>query len=545
MWKFAIVLLLVVYPVLGNSNCEGISDDKKIDCHINGEGNCEAAGCCWSPIKDNPHNYPWCFKGNGKPTQTTTPQPPDGKCANISDFEKLDCGKGSEDACHQSGCCWKPVQPNPSNLPWCYFKDKTVAGCSLSASPSIPFSDAEMADVQKYFEANLDIQGSGMVVAAPDHNTGPGGDYYFAWERDGALSMNALQLTAASFSQVEKYMDSWLSWVERSQKEKPVHEGCDILAEPKFVIPDGTPFMGGWCRPQNDGPGLRAITLMQLATNKPSVASRTWNSIKMDLDWVAEKYNTDGCDLWEEVKSKDFFWNRFTMRKALIQGAKFAQQMQDADRAAQYENVAKEIEGLLSDHVQSDGFVCEATNRCQDTSVIEAFNVGYNDDGLFAPLQKEVVATLAGLSKLYCKSYTLNQNAAAKKVPGVLFGRYAGDHYDGGNPWVLLTASAATLLYRQSLAVAKGTIPDADASSLLEGLLGGKVTAENLLGAGDAILNLMKTYLTNGMHMNEQIDRDTGILKSAKDLTWNYANVLKAMKARKNAAGALAAVAFV
>jgi len=49
----------------------------------------------------------------------------------------------------------------------------------------------------------------------------------------------------------------------------------------------------------------------------------------------------------------------------------------------------------------------------------------------------------------------------------------------------------------------------------------------------------MRTFLTNGLHMNEQIGRDDGHLTSAKDLTWNYANVLKAMKARDAAADAL------
>merc|ERR1712048_1061471 len=120
------------------------------------------------------------------------------------------------------------------------------------------------------------------VVAAPDHNTGPGGDYYFAWMRDGALSMNAWQMTAANFSDAEAKMDSWLSWVERSQQQHAVHEGTDILTEPKFVIPNGTPFLGGWCRPQTDGPGLRAITLMDFVVDKPSVAVRAWNVIKQD-----------------------------------------------------------------------------------------------------------------------------------------------------------------------------------------------------------------------------------------------------------------------
>lgn len=42
--------------------------------------------------------------------------------------------------------------------------------------------------MQALFEKNLNIQGSGMVVAAPDYNT-PGGSYYYHWARDGALSM--------------------------------------------------------------------------------------------------------------------------------------------------------------------------------------------------------------------------------------------------------------------------------------------------------------------------------------------------------------------
>ncbi len=87
--------------------------------------------------------------------------------------------------------------------------------CSLKGSPSEPFSSADVAEVLQLFEANLDIQGSGMVVAAPDHNTGPGGDYYFAWMRDGALSMNSLLQVKAFDSDVETKMDHWLSWVER------------------------------------------------------------------------------------------------------------------------------------------------------------------------------------------------------------------------------------------------------------------------------------------------------------------------------------------
>ena len=40
------------------------------------------------------------------------------------------------------------------------------------------------------YEANLNIDGSGAVVAAPDQNT-PGGSYYYHWMRDAGLSIKA------------------------------------------------------------------------------------------------------------------------------------------------------------------------------------------------------------------------------------------------------------------------------------------------------------------------------------------------------------------
>jgi len=458
------------------------------------------------------------------------------QCSKISEEERVDCLKSDQGSCTAARCCWSPVSPNPDNSPWCFYSDRKVAQCTLGADPKQPFSDSEMAEVMQHFEANLDVQGSGMVVAAPDHNTGPGGDYYYAWMRDGALSMHAYLQTSAQFSaEVEKKFDSWLSWAERSQNEASPN-GISILAEPKFLIPGGEPFPGGWCRPQTDGPGLRSITLMAYAKAKQSIAQRAWALVKQDLDYVVANHSSIGCDLWEEVQSEDFFWNHYTMRKALLQGSEFASTVAgDTQRAAQYEQVAKTLTDSLSNHVKSDGFVFESTNREVDTAVIEAFNVGDMADGIFAPLSKEVISTLVGLSQSFCRDYKLNQDAVAAGTPGVLFGRYKGDGYDGGNPWVLLTASAANLLYRQAESFANGNKPSPEASAQLAKLLGREVSANNLLGAGDAILLLMRKYLTNGMHMNEQIDRDTGELKSAKDLTWNYANVLKAMKARRAA----------
>merc|ERR1719195_331958 len=103
---------------------------------------------------------------------------------------------------------------------------------------------------------------------------------------------------------VQKKMDDWLAWCERSYQQ--TDPNGDIMVEPKFEIPGGKPFSGGWCRPQTDGPGLRAITLMAYSDVKPSVAKRAWGLVQQELDWLVANYASTGCDLWEEVRSNNF-----------------------------------------------------------------------------------------------------------------------------------------------------------------------------------------------------------------------------------------------
>ena len=53
----------------------------------------------------------------------------------------------------------------------------------------------------------------------------------------------------------------------------------------------------------------------------------------------------------------------------------------------------------------------ESENRQLDTAVLEAFNVGDLNDGIFSPLSIEVVMTLKVLTRLFCRSYQVNQHA--------------------------------------------------------------------------------------------------------------------------------------
>ena len=94
---------------------------------------------------------------------------------------------------------------------------------------------------------NLNIEGSGAVVAAPDHNT-PGGSYYYHWMRDGALSMNVfMDINDNDYTKVSEFMDAYQGWVAKVQKKND--DNVDVRVEAKFEIPSGEPSAGGWCRP--------------------------------------------------------------------------------------------------------------------------------------------------------------------------------------------------------------------------------------------------------------------------------------------------------
>lgn len=116
-----------------------------------------------------------------------------------------------------------------------------------------------------YFLNNIDIGGKGGVLASPDTNVNGGGSYYYAWERDAALSMRAfMEVNDYELEKIEEKMNSYLGWVTRMHELNDPND-VDIRGEVKFNLPDGDVFTGAWCRPQNDGAGLRAIALIKYA----------------------------------------------------------------------------------------------------------------------------------------------------------------------------------------------------------------------------------------------------------------------------------------
>jgi len=490
--------------------------------------------------------------------------------------KRSDCGYFGIDqsGCEKKGCCWRPTGSDSGDAPWCFYKGSgpsppgpptppAPSGCPLKynyTATEAPFSAADESTLLQYFLANVDIDGKGGVVASPDHNT-PGGSYYYAWERDGALSMRALLDVAPSFESVATKFAHYVQWVLNVQSESDPHQGADVRTEPKYNLPDGDVFQGSWCRPQTDGPALRAKTLIAYAAEltksgkTDDIKQFLWTgddgkyhggAIKYDLEWVVANWEQNGCDLWEEIQSTDFFWNRFMFRASMHIGAEFAKSMGDNDAAGRYSAAAAKLDDAIKAHYNGQ-FVFETQSRQKDAAVFEAFNHGYLNDGVMGPTSKEVAGTVSTFVDLFCSQYAVNGADTAAGVPGVLIGRYDGDHYAGGNPWHLLTASLGQLLYRGAsesmqahLGLSNSSSIQGEASwrSMLavpqEADLG--VLAEAMAGAGDGVMTRLAKHVkgsNNNLHCSEQLDRNTGVPLSAKDLTWSYANVLTAIHARK------------
>lgn len=368
--------------------------------------------------------------------------------------------------------------------------------------------------------ANIGRAGTtpGLVVASPQRSDP---DYYFHWVRDGALAMSEVVslYDETGSSRYENLIQDFIA-LTREQQGANAKTG---LGEPKFEV-DNRPYMGPWGRPQNDGPALRAITLIRYARIKMSQGQSVadlYDSrfpsravIKLDLEYVSHHWMDASFDLWEEVLG-DHFYTRMVQRRALKEGAELAKDLGDPGAAAWYLQQADQLSRLIERHWDSrQGLIRPTLNfsggldyKSSDLDVAVVLGVlhGHTDDGFFDYRDARVQSTLRKLILAFQNLYAINRN---DNLPAVVIGRYpedryAGSNFNGGNPWVLATLAVAELYYRQ----------------------GNRKTADEYLARVSA-------HAYPDGSLSEQIDRRTGFMTSAADLTWNYAALLSTLRSR-------------
>ncbi|CEK10564.1 glycoside hydrolase family 15 protein [Legionella hackeliae] len=409
----------------------------------------------------------------------------------------------------------------------------------IATTHSAVFSPAEIKTLRQNFIVN--IMDTGAVIASPSRYYP---DYYYDWTRDAAITMDLVETWYEKEKKPEDKarLFNYVHWVEQAQHQVDTLPGQDILGEPKFYL-DGRAFDGPWGRPQNDGPALRALTLIRFAhaliKNKEmdyvrthlyngGLNPKTMGAIKMDLEYIAHHWQEKNYDLWEEVYG-DHFFTAMVQRKALLEGAKLARELKEETTAAFYESKARLIEERLLKHIDKENLIIQASLAPHpgpqktyelDSAVMLAVLLGHTDDNPFLPDNFYVKNTVAALKDQFKMLYPINDN----HTDALLFGRYPGDTYDGyrndglGNPWFILTATIAEYHYKLATMLPN----DEEHRSLIEANR----------NQGDNYLKLIKHYAPN-LLMSEQINLNTGIQQGAISLTWSYVAVLRAIDLRE------------
>lgn len=396
---------------------------------------------------------------------------------------------------------------------------------------------------------------TGAVIASPS-TAGP--DYFYSWVRDAALTIKVV----ISQPILDRTLVTNYANAEKVHQQNAA-KSSSSQGEPKFNV-DGSLFTGPWGRPQNDGPALRASSLIAFAKriglNDPFTTGTLYQSslsggslIKTDLEYVAHNWQSSSFDLWEEVQGTHFF-TLMVQYRSLIDGAKFVTSMNDPGAATYYNQQAAAIKAKLQTFWDSNNGFIQAYQGVNgrngiDCSVMLGTLKGWDttnntaavDASVFGPASDKVLATHKKYVDAFRSLYSINKNAAAPAAVGT--GRYPSDVYDGistsqGNPWYICTLAAAEVLNtavavsnsRGSLSVTSTSLPfyKQFSSSATTGTFNSGSSQYTALTSGmramaNGFVDIVNSHAWPNGSLNEEFNRDTGFNQGARDLTWSYA----------------------
>lgn len=444
----------------------------------------------------------------------------------------------------------------------------------------------------------LDDVMRGAVIASPSKSHP---DYYYQWTRDSGITINTLITKYADNNATNETLRKIIyDYIESSHIIQHVSNpsgtfrNLDGLGEPKFKV-DGQPFTGTWGRPQRDGPALRAITILNFVNtevkyNESGVTYESFREIfndiiRPDLDYVGLKWQSDGFDLWEEVKGKHFFTS-MCQRRALISGSHLAQKLGYPDEAIFYQTQASYLTQFIKDYFydSEQGHLVETFGNHKRSGLDSALFLGSihaldllswsgeaSVTDIYPPYSDEVLASLVQYINDMRYRYPVNYSrlkafqsiGANTSLVGIGVGRYPEDVYNGvgnsvGNPWFLCTSTVSQMLYILAdylytrsndftLKLTEHTLPllglflnnvkGFDWSNSTFELKRSSSDFESvvlsILAYGDSFLDVIREHVDSNGSMSEQFNRYDGYMTGAKDLTWSYGSFWSAVRQRK------------
>jgi glucoamylase len=367
----------------------------------------------------------------------------------------------------------------------------------------------------------------GMVVASPSRSNP---DYYFDWVRDTALTYRAL-VDFYELKKDQKIKNMIFTWInaEAYRQNQPTFTG---LGEPKYFI-DGSGYTGGWGRPQNDGPALRALTMIKFARillqegNQDYVLKNLYHGvipadsvIKKDLEYVAHHWRESSFDLWEEENGMHFY-TLLSQHTALQEGAKLAKELGDLGASDFYQMQSNLIAQFIkSQFIDSEIGILTTIRRVNG-------GLGYKHSNLdVAPLlafihtspYQKILSMKSAPVRKYIETLTntfKNLYSINKAYPelGVGIGRYPEDRYDGyqtsgvGNPWFL-----STLALGEYYCHARSETKNLRYDEIVEKQIARVLFHSDRTGS-----------------LSEQFNHQSGNMQGARELTWSHNSFLTIM----------------
>lgn len=390
----------------------------------------------------------------------------------------------------------------------------------------------------------------GCIIAAPSYPsdvTSGFQDYVYNWTRDGAIA--AMEMVAASSlalaaRRVRQGLADYVTFADACQQSTaPMGYACFTIEAKERLTPQWTV--------QSDGPALQTLTMLAaMPSLDPTTAATAQSVIAKNLAYLLDAAGQPTFNIWEEKQGVSFFASAVQLKclQAILTGPPAP-----TDPAPLEAAVAK-LQAVLP------GFWSD-TDGCYHT-LDPVPSAGYdpNTDIVMACIYGAVPCTddklLATAAKIRAQwedpksgsYYPINGDDAHLGI-GPLIGRYPDDLYDGDvtdesstppgdHPWALCTANFAELYYRLAREIGGATtIPLTTLSAPFFTQIGvgaGTAVADavtQLRDAGDRMLRAIVRH-SDFLELSEQYDGATGFEKSVRNLTWSYAAVLSALRAR-------------
>lgn len=429
----------------------------------------------------------------------------------------------------------------------------------------------------------------GVVFASPSKKNP---DYYYHWIRDGAITINTLVNNHLN-EEFDRTLHVILQYVNASKElQHTANPSGDLddpklryLGEPKWHV-NNSVFEDVWGRPQNDGPALRSISLINFLNKIHDMddgnTKHDWifsDVVLLDLKFILLNWNSTSFDLWEEVNAYHFFTSMVQL-KALNMGKAYLEK-HHSNGSKIYSDISsciEKIENFINDGTSgfvdnTKGYIVETPSIIDersglDIAVILASVMTHDDEKLDNEAKPFIFDVdnpliLNHLNELIDEMsilYPINHDRLGTNM-GVALGRYPEDIYDGlglseGNPWFLSTLASSELIFKLIFKthIAKEPLiidptkikfwtkiisfENLNDSQIMipYGSLAFNQTMSAVFNYADSFLSKINEHVSDQGSMSEQFNKYHGYMQGADDLTWSYGTFWNAIRWRNNVA---------